>query len=587
MGLQPAWLWRVSLAALFQLPSALAQAQDTVPCDIHYEVTPRYNAKPRALAVTVTFAAENRRETVLRIAGSWAGINDFGAAFSSFNSDDAQVRVEPIAGAQRWLIKHPARQAVTLNYQVRAALPDPDDGQPQQQEQLYRPQLAGDWFQFFGHAVFPSLDAWDDNRNARMCVTLLQPGQPMAPAFGSHHAARGEVARAAFTGSPSLLNDAFYAGGLGWRVLERPVAGGTLRVAVRSKFEMRDEQFADASQTLVDMHRRFWNENRSAAPWLVLTPNFQQRNVGGTLVNQAIAMHAGPGFKPSHPSFEFLVGHEHLHEWFDARFGGSVGDPVKAVHGYWFSEGFTNYYTHRLLLASGLWSLQRYAENLQQNLRSYWQSQAREMPVATIAPIFFSDRDAGQQLYSRGEWLAMRWDRLLREQGHAGLDAVLRGLILPERARDDVKPLATERVLAALEPLLSAVPRRDVASHIERGAALTLDEGLAGPCFSVGWREEPRWVLGLDDATFKTKRATGVAPGGPAFAAGLREGMEVLGWSVYGGDIHRDVEIIIPGKPGQRTLRYKPVDGTRVRLPTASVRADAASSAACQTWLQR
>lgn len=576
-------------------PFGAAHAQPAAPpapavCDIDFEVTPRHDLTPRMLDVTLRFPAEDRRETVLRPTSSWAGISDFGAALGGFQGVTAATTVEPVTGTPRWRISHPPQQPVEVRFQVRAALADPDDGRPQPQEQLYRPQIGADWFQFFGHGVFPSLEPWGDDRTARMCVTLRQPGQPQAPAFGSHHAGRGEMVRAAFTGSPYQLRGAFFAGGAGWRLQERPVAGGVVRTASRGRFEMTDAAFADATAALVNSHRRFWGEQSQPVPWFVLTPNFQQRNVGGTLVHQAVLMHAGSGFNPAHPSFEFLVGHEHLHQWFPQRFGAHGMDPVRGVHGYWFSEGFTNYYTHRLLLASGLWTLPRYAQELSSNLQQYWRSPARNTPVAQIAPRFFSDRDAGKQLYSRGEWLAMRWDRALRERGHQGLDAVLRGALLPAAAGPADTLTATQRVLTALEPTLGALPKRDVDHHIEAGASLSLDEGLAGPCFTLGWEDVPRWVLGLDRASFESRKATGVILGGPAYAAGLREGMPLLGWSIYGDDVQRDVELMVPAEARQtapRTLRYRPVDGSSQRLPKVQVRADAPTSAACQGWLRR
>ena len=579
-------LWVAAALAAVMGPASVHAAD----CDIDVDVTPLYASTPRALEVRLRFRAEDRTETVLRMTRSWAGIDDFGAALGGFEGLRPGVSVTPLAGEPRWRVSHPPGQPVELRFTARAALADPDDGQPQAQELLYRPQVGRDWFQFFGHGVLPAIEAWGDDREARLCVTLHQPGQPQAPAFGTHHAGLGEHVSAAFTGSPARLRHAFFAGGPGWRVLERPVPGGVVRTALRGRFQMADARFADDTAALVGIHRRFWDERDAPVPWFVLTPNFQRGDVGGTLVEQAVVMHASDNFNPAHPSFEFLVGHEHLHQWFPQRFGTHGTDPVLSVHGYWFSEGFTNYYTHRLLLASGLWTLPRYAQALTANLRQYWRSPAREWPVERIAPRFFADRDAGQQLYSRGEWLAMRWDRALREHGHDGLDGVLRRMLRPTDAPAAPGMPASERVLAALEPLLGALPRRDVAQHIGEGAAIPLDEGLAGPCFALGWDSVPRWTLGLDPLSFQQRRASGVVPDGPAHAAGLRDGMTLLGWSVYRDDVERDVELTVEGSAaaaGPRTLRYRPVDGSSERLPVVRVRPDAAVSAACQAWVRR
>jgi predicted metalloprotease with PDZ domain len=590
-------LWLISFSALAAdagaatvPPPVTAGAAAAPACDIEAEVEPLLHRQPRVLAVTLRFDAGSRSETVLRPSSSWAGITDFGAAFGAFVPPPGGA-IEALPGTpMRWRVRHGTQQRLAVSFEVRAALADPDDGRPQPQEQLYRPQLGADWFQFFGHGVLPSLEHWGDDRTAQLCVTLLQPGQPDAPALGSHHAGRGESVQARFTGSPGLLRHGFYAGGHGWRVLERPVAGGVMRAALRGRFAMADAAFADASAALVNSHRRFWGEHDQPVPWMVLTPNFHPSSTGGTLVHQAIAMHAGPDFSPGHPTFEFLVGHEHLHQWFPQRFGNVEPDPLRAVRGYWFSEGFTNYYTHRLLLASGLWDLPRYAANLTTNLQTYWRSPARDLPVDALAPRFFSDRDAGRQLYSRGEWLAMRWDRALRDLGHDGLDAVLRGLLEPAGPAGRETSHATERLLVALSARLDGLPRRDVQRYIETGAPVELDPEMAGPCLHLTWETQLRWVPGFDMASLAVRRAIGVRPDGPAHRAGLREGMTLRGWSVHRSDTQRDIELqwdSPDGGPGDtRTVRFRPVDGSVERLPVARVRADAGTSAACHAWLR-
>lgn len=580
----------------------------TPGCELHFHVTPRHDTTPRRLDIRLDFPAGGRRQTTLGLAPGWAGINDFHAALHDWRGDRPDTRVQPGDAPHRWTVEHPAQGEVSVHYRVRAALADPDDGQPQPQFQLYRPQVGADWFQFFGHGALALPEGPAGDTRAALCVTLAQPGQPQAPAIGTLHAGRGEEVSARLHGEPGQLHDAFYGGGPGWRVLQRALAGGPLHVAVRGQYAVGDAAFADQAAALIDSHRRFWGETSAPPQWLVLTPNHARGNAGGTLVRQAAVLHAGPEFSPASGSFEFLIGHENLHSWIPGRFGSVDPDPVAQVRGYWFSEGFTNYYTHRLLLASGLWTLDRYADNLSRVLQDYWRSPARQTPVADIAPRFFTDRRAGQQMYIRGELLALRWDDALRDRGHPGLDTVLRPLMRPagvdgpggnagsdstDRPEPDLTTRATHRVLTALEPLLGALPARDLAAHIDRGEPLPLAPGLGGPCLRVQWEDLPRWSLGFDEASFGERVARSVRPGGPAHQAGLRDGQALRGWSVYGNDVGRDVELWVvddaaPSSSPEklRTLRYRPVDGTE-RLPTARVRDGAADDPACIAWQRR
>ncbi len=571
-------------------------------CVLHYEVTPRYDTTPRALEVTLRFPAQARTRSMLRWIAEWAGVTDFAAAVRGLRGGADGVRVALADLPNRWSVDHPAGGEVVVHYAIPAALPDPDAAQPQDDFQMYRAQVGAQWFQAFGYALLPTVETWDDRARVAQCLTLHQPEHTQALAFGSLGHGTGTV-RWRVVDSPQALRHAFYGGGPGWRVGLHPVAGGLVGVAVRGTHPVTDADFSDAALALIGAHRRFWGDARADDQWLVLTPNHTRGNMGGTLVNRVAVMNVHPGFQPREGGMDFLVAHENLHQWIPRRFGRRSGptaeDPGRTD--YWFSEGFTDYYTHRLLLQSGQWSLDRYASELTRVLRRHWLSPAREAPSASLLPRFFSDRDAGQQFYSRGELLAMRWDRALREAGHPGLDAALRQALLPaDRLAPEDAPLAAstpsgvDRVLAALAPVLGDLPRRDLEAHIGRGRPLPLDEGLAGPCFQLRWRDEARWVSGFDlQASLQARAATGVVPGGPAHAAGLRNGIPLLGWSVYSGDVTRPIELTLPALPTPDAatpalrLNFRPVDGSVDRLPRLSVAPGAAERPDCVAWQRR
>lgn len=574
--------------AIVLLLTASAQAQTQADCDLHYRIKPRYDSTPRRLDVEFSFAAEGRRETWLRLQAGWAGINDYGASFSAPDPQPAGIELRPSDNTHRWKVEHKADGQVRVAFQIRAALADPDDGKVQQQDQLYRTQIGADWFQFFGYGALPSVENWGDNRQGLMCVTLEQPPANQGPLLGSHFSgsvqARADVQ---LQGTHALLRHAFYAGGPGWRVSEKQLASGPVVVASRGVMKLDDRVFADQVAGLLDAHRRFWGDKLAPRQTVVLTPNYSQGNNGGTLVHQAAVLHVNKDFGPGNDSFEFLIGHENLHQWLPHRLGGpATREEGKAALHYWMSEGFTDYYTHRLLLASGLWDLERYASQVTRALRGYWRSPARNATAASIAPRFFSDRDAGRQMYSRGEILAMRWDRALRKQGHAGLDVLLRGQLLPLEQAAKAEP-AHERVLLALSKQLGPMAADDVRTHVDEGRDLELDDGLAGPCFALSWNEVPRWVLGFGQASFASYTATDVVVDGPAYRAGLRDGMSLMGWSIYGNDTGKEVVLKVKAEEGPRELRYLPVDGRTERLPTLSVRPNAATEASCQAWIRR
>lgn len=598
-----AWLGAL-MGALWCMAAPGAAAADEplatlADCDYAVAIQPQpaaSSASPGALQLTLGLATEGRDASELSAANGWAGVTDFDRSLVDWQVLTPGVSLSRDEARGVWRLQHPGQAWVQLRYRVLSALAQPHGPGAQSPDQLYRTQVAQDGFQFFGYGLLPTPQAWGNQRPLRLCMDLQQAADAQgqvqaAPWVGSlMDPAQGASARWQRREQAPLAQwqHAFYAGGPAWRVQTRALPGGPLALAVRGSLGATDAQLADQAARLVATHRHFWQQGeaveRFAPQWLVITPNHSPGSSSGTVVNQAAVLHVPPGFSPSNGNFEFLVGHENLHHWLPRRLGSRAGAPA-----YWLSEGFTDYYTHRLLLASGLWDLPRYASEISRMLQAYWLSGARNAGEADINARFFSDRDAGRQMYARGELLAMHWDGALRQGPQAdpqGLDALLRGLMASATA-DEPRP-AAERVMAALTQRLGAQPAAQLAAHVQQGQDLALPADLAGPCFALGWTERPRWVPGFEvQASFKNGRAQGVQPQGPAWRAGLREGMHIAGGAVRGMDVQREIEVVTL-QEGQRVdLRFLPVDGSSDRVPQLSVREGAEPSAACRDWQRR
>src|SRR5262249_24958113 len=164
--------------------------------------------------------------------------------------------------------------------------------------------------------------------------------------------------RVAVRASPIAIRSAVYLGG-DFRIHRREIDGRPLVIAMRGAWQFDDASFVDATAAVVRAHRTFWDDYDFPYYLISLLPNrFPRGASGGTGLDRAFAMHASSNFAVPGPVFENLIGHEDLHSWLPRRIG-SMG--ANEVQRYWFSEGFTDYLNHRLLVASGTWSLEDYA----------------------------------------------------------------------------------------------------------------------------------------------------------------------------------------------------------------------------------
>jgi predicted metalloprotease with PDZ domain len=274
--------------------------------------------------------------------------------------------------------------------------------------------------------------------------------------------------------------------------------------------------------------------------------------------------------------FPFLLAHERLHTWIPFGLGG-LPDEKEALD-YWFSEGFTDFYASRLLLRSGVWSLDDYVNRANEMLARYWQSGVRNAPNARIQQGFHSD-DAVQQLpYDRGWLLAALWDDRLRRAsgGRVNLDAAMlkqRALALQDDA-GGVTIHAAQLFPTAYRLVGGGDLGPDLAKYVEGGATVELPADLYGACATVATEHIAAFDRGFDGAkSAETGVITGVEPDGPAYAAGLRDGMKRLGREgVVDGDSRIVIGYrVIDDKGSERVIRYHPAGKLQVTLQQVRV----------------
>ena len=594
-------LAKLGLTTLLAAMSLLCMPAAAVEgCDLHWQITPQLEASPRHLAVTMSFDAGKRTRTELSLPPPWAGVEDYAEHITGLRSAQPQHSIEPVSGKPlKRVIHHRAGETVQLQYQITTPILDADAATPRPHRDSYRTQLGARWFQFFGHAALPRIEGVGEVPTTRLCMDF--DGQPETSTWiHSHGVQRGSAARIRLKGNAEQIHNAVYLGG-DLQLRERRIEGRPVWTVMPpqtppSPFAPGIDVIADRIAQLIAAQRKFWRGADAATDFshqvVVLHPNHQPRgSAGGTAVHQAFVMHSANDLAVPGEAFDHLVTHEHLHTWMPQRLGpmAYTGRDDEALR-YWFSEGFTDALTHRLLLQTGLWTLDDVARTLNRKIDRYRQSPALRTDNARVAQAFFSDQAIGELPYARGEWLALRWHAALLAQGHPGLDAVLRRLALPAaQARPDgplSKPLATHRLVAALRPLLGEQPLADIAAHIDKGQPFEFGDATLGPCFTLQRTQQPVWQLGFDVESLRQRVIAGVDVAGPAHAAGLRDGMAVRGMSIAHGDVNQDVLVQVDTGDGSvRDIRYRPIGATSREVLSYRAVADGLQQSACRAWV--
>lgn len=363
-----------------------------------------------------------------------------------------------------------------------------------------------------------------------------------------------------------------------YRLHERRIRGRRLVVALPEQGLVVDgERFADLAARVVEAQRAFFDD--WDYPFYLISAvatgreDAHSHSLGGTGLTDSFALFLQRGTQldpgaPIHAQILHVLAHEMFHNW--CGHATPIADPEQLC--YWFSEGFTEFFTRRMLLRAGLSTRAEYAASLEQSLHDYHRNPRRNCSNEEIRAGFWKERELGDMPYRRGDLVAARLDFAIRARtgGKQSLDEFLRESVALGRRGERV---SVETLLARIERWTDAALARELRAVIVEGATLELPADTFAPCLAIETREVPRYELGFDfDASLKAKAVTGLVPGSAAQRAGLAEGQPLRSFSDEKRvDRPVRIEVLVDGQP--RRIEYLP-QGPGTPLPCVRVASD-------------
>ncbi len=500
-----------------------------------------------ALAVELRFAVDHSGTTRVVLPTEWASERELWKYVRDVQIEGATKVAED--GPSVRVISAEPDAPITMRYRIVSAYdhePDANDGQP------FAPIVRPQWFYAFGEALFAAPERDDDSP-----VSFVWAGAPEGFAFASDLEQSG-------TDTLGELRDSIVLGGTDVELYRERIGDGELRVAIRGSYTFTHEAFVAMARKIVAVEREFWNDHGDPftivmGP-LVAVPGSLSLGGTGRSDGFTILMSTDAPVEP----VRHLIAHEYFHTWNAALLGGQQ-DGEREMLGKWFAEGFTEFYTWRLLLRAGIYSLEDFAAEWNSALAEYAVSPAKNEPNARIAKDYWNDQAVGRLPYRRGPQLAAIWDRRLRAatSGQRGLDDVLHEMRRKIVAPGDTKlaPDAATLFLSTYVELGGPDLSPDVERFIERGETIVLPRDVFGGCVRVENERRPVFELGFDaEATRAAGNVvTGVRKGSAAHRAGLRDGM-ILIRRAEGtrGDVYTRYGLLVRDGKRERTIRYMP-----------------------------
>jgi predicted metalloprotease with PDZ domain len=520
-----------------------AKAPPTV--DYKLSVEPQAAGQSPLLDIEIRFRGDADGETRLALPSEFADTTEAWRYVSGLTVKGARM-AEDGPGAR--ILRHKPNAAITVRYRVQTAYPQ--DPQGVDRNPYKGPILRPTWLAAFGEFVFAAPEGREDQ------AATFRWGK--LPAGWSHasdleHGAMGRPMRV------FDVLDSVTLAGAGLAVLERPITGGTLRVAAPPGVQPQLlATLADRSAATISAERSFWNDVQG--PYLVAFIPLTAKpkgglSMGGTGRSDGFTLYSTPGVEDR---LGATIAHEHTHTWIPARVGQMPKGAAEAG-AYWFGEGFTDFFTWRTLLRAGQASPDETVALMADAMRAYDASPVKTAPNSRIVADFWKDQAVQKLPYQRGALLALKWDEDVRRKSGGKLDlddVILRMRDQYQRFTPGQGPDVVTNLVSAAWGVAGIDLRPDIETYATGGAAVVLPDEMFDGCLQARVTVSPAFDAGFDtDRSFAAKKVIGVRRRGPAWNSGLRDGMALDAWTYKAGDTSRMVELTL--RPAGRAGRPK------------------------------
>ncbi|HEX8383333.1 MAG TPA: hypothetical protein VF592_08160 [Sphingomonas sp.] len=460
---------------------------------IRYTVTVEDGGSAPSLLVEIAFAGDRDGSTTIELPSKWAGSEALHTHLTELAVTGGKLL--GAADPARRVVRHRSGAPLLLRYRVR----DAQAGLPEARSyEKARPVVERDWFYAHGEGIF-----------------AIPQGRERSPArFRWGRRPRGwRVASDLDVADPAILtaNDAAGAiliGGTALRVTDRQVGGRRVLLAALGRWAFTDAELADRLARLIATENAMLSA--PARPYVVTLAPLTGAETGalsyggsGRTAGFALASTANVPLG----DLTRLLAHEYAHRWFGE--GEGWGPFADGAADYWFTEGFNDWFASRAMVRSGLWTVADWRAATDMMLLRHAASTARGLDDAQLSAQFWTNPDAMQVQYDRGNLTATLLDDALSRRGRALL-ATLAGM----GARSG------EGGVARLDRLVGAGL---LARARADAAAALLPPATFGACGTLRTAVQPAYDRGF--TTTADNVVATVRAGGPAWAAGVRPGL--------------------------------------------------------------
>lgn len=500
----------VKVLSILFVPALLiffAAAQARADEDIHYRIKPVPGTDRTDLEISVRFKAVNKLS--VKFPDDCYGTPDLYKYVTEFRGEDGTAVARAASEAERIVTPSAVDGTVALNYTLSFTPGDMD-------KYPFSPNISANHFHVAGCQWM--LRIGDDAQKKHYFFEIN--GAPQNWHLYSSIAADGNKSDI-YASYDDLTQSRMGGGGGDEQVYNFKVRQNPVSVFVHGKFDIPQKEIFKSVERIVKLQRNWFGDYEQPFFNVVVAP--RSGIMAGTAVKNFFVCFAKP--ETTSDELNLLIAHEMFHDWLPGKIRIRQDKKYSSVRYEWFSEGFTEYFARKLLTDSGLISEKSFVERVNRDIMNIANVPNHSAGYDDLIKQF--DSTTKKLSYYRGVLIALNWETQIRKSGkNRGLSDFIRDLY--QLCSKTGKQISEEEFFNFASGY-GIDAKGDLERYIMRGESIPLPSGVFGTRYVPQETDVPPFDPGFSlGKTFETKKIAGVIENGPAYRAGLRNGMEFV-----------------------------------------------------------
>ncbi|EKE01552.1 MAG: hypothetical protein ACD_21C00105G0001 [uncultured bacterium] len=507
---------------------------------INYTITPGFTGSVPFVKVETEIKGQLSGKVVVDFPYKWGGV-DYTKQIKNFKLDHPQGKAQ--LKKHSAIITVPKTDSIGLAYEVHQKPGNPSN--------VHETIIRKDLVHAIGNGIFVIPHALQGS-DKKIDFNITWNDIPKDwKTLSSHSIARSFK----FVDTTSKLLHAIYVAG-NLRINQIVDTESPVYLSLYGNFDLPDASITSNLREIIKAQRAFFNDY-DFPYYAISIIESDDPSFGGTGLYNSFA-----GYLPNKTMGKYLpnksgkflqyifLAHEHFHNWI----GGKIHNNEQEELNYWWTEGFTDYYSRVLALRSGGISLEEFIDECNQILRAYYLSPALNAPNKRIKKDFWRNLDVQKLPYYRGFIFAIYLNYLIKKNNP---DNSLDNVMLDLFKNAEHKNFSTPYFEKIVKTYVLLGVSNDVSMFINKGKTIELN-GVSRflPLEKI---KMGSYYLGCNRKAFNKEHIIKkIDRRSNAYKAGLRNGDKIIEWSSMSWQSEKSPDQIITIKTADKTFEFKP-----------------------------